>query len=1068
MPTATPPATPTDSADVLVDLRVRSELGSVIGFFADNYGIAPPELAVRPSAGAPSIFLTGSSRRPPAPVLYINSDLPGFSLGATLAHLYARVVQHHLTAFTHEPAWMPEAAATYAAGLYAAAVQGRSSDEIRNGWLRSSAGATTPLDALGAGGAFYGAERGSALGALAVDWLVGYAAARSGSDAGRAHPWGVPLIQQAAQDAHIEYYRLLPRSRNWEAAFEAAFGIRPDDFYVGFALDHRAALGLWEAAGGSLDRFRSDFHAYREAAQTSLAHLRDHAVGPTVVFIGDVPDEPRAAVRERVGSVYRFLTEHLGAEPYEYSIYVAADARSALPRYYGLARQGELVGDYRCLAGSELVTFYVLTCEQELDHLTLVRDAVDVLSRGTGGTPPPRWLLSGILSYVEAAYGEWIGIRPDRFDVEQASAALRPPVPLRQLETGEGWTAVGSDTSRALSLLAVDRLVQHAGERSLMEFYRLWSRGEPKLPVYDPRAGTWEAAFERAFGLTLDGFYEAFEPTPPPDPTPAPEPGPPPAAAPDAIGELIEPAPGAFEHRTFAPGELIEWWHGIFFMDTATGRVEGYRVAEEASRRESYRGLAYPDPDREQAFVFSAAYGVLGSGNRWVEVTREDEAVRFLLDRASGRSWRLGGHLDLRGASGDRLLWLVAGTAVVSDQEFAEVARPGRLPGAHLSADGRRVLFTDRAVSAAGKFEQVGPVCAWDIVTSERTLLLGPQAHEQWGEPVAVSAWPGPGAETIRVEVRYRRPPGASWYAREWYDLSWEGEVLARAASPGRRSSERPSPDLGYVAWPEPGYGSVWPAVAVADGEGGKPLLRVRSADFPDLGATWLASGDGLVLWGAAGAGPLDDRTVIARIRPQPVLERLPTLPEGLVHWPPMREAMVTGTAGSDRFFAGRYQLRGAGSMEEARDGVALYDTLSGRWHLADIRRYQPESDAWGDPLFYLYPFWPDHAGERELAMVVATHRFRGGGPIFLNRTALELTPFSEELAFRVARTGSCLRVREGPGEGRAIVDCLPDGTRVVLARGPFLPGESWLEWVHVRTDTGVEGWVAHRFLDHD
>ncbi len=59
--------------------------------------------------------------------------------------------------------------------------------------------------------------------------------------------------------------------------------------------------------------------------------------------------------------------------------------------------------------------------------------------------------------------------------------------------------------------------------------------------------------------------------------------------------------------------------------------------------------------------------------------------------------------------------------------------------------------------------------------------------------------------------------------------------------------------------------------------------------------------------------------------------------------------------------------------------------------------------------------------------------------------------------------------MREGPGEWRAIVDCLPDGTRAVVSEGPLLPGEGdVVEWVHVRTASGREGWVGHRFLDHD
>ena len=538
-------------------------------------------------------------------------------------------------------------------------------------------------------------------------------------------------------------------------------------------------------------------------------------------------------------------------------------------------------------------------------------------------------------------------------------------------------------------------------------------------------------------------------------------------------------------------------------MDTETGRVEGYRVSEGATRRESYLS-ENAIPAGERAFLFSAAYAVIGSGSRWVEVTREDGAVRFLLDRATGRSWRLGGYLDLRDASADRLLWNVAGTAIVTGDGFAEVARleqrlpplgrlsehsPGagawtarqssttlwgnwlraedRLPVAHLSLDGRRLLFAEGVLAEEGGLARVGRVSAWEVETSEQTLLFEPRSHEQWGEPVGVWAGPAPGRGEIRVAVDYEEG------TREWYRLNWAGEVLARAASPRRHWIERPSPDLSYVAWWD--RRRAWPAVVVADAASHEPLLRVRSAALQDLaGGDWLASGDGMVLWGGAEA---NDRgwAVIARIRPEPGLEWVPRLPDewspgfprGLLPWR-REEAMVTVATGSDRFFAGRYRVFGDDS-EEGRGGVALYDAHSGRWHLAEIRTHQPESDTYGDPLFYLYPFWPEDAGERELVMVVGTHIFRGGGPMVLNRTALEFPPFPEELAFRVARTGSCLRVRAGPGEWGAIVDCLPDGTRVVVSGGPFNPDQiSVVEWVHVRTESGREGWVGHRFLDHD
>ena len=74
-------------------------------------------------------------------------------------------------------------------------------------------------------------------------------------------------------------------------------------------------------------------------------------------------------------------------------------------------------------------------------------------------------------------------------------------------------------------------------------------------------------------------------------------------------------------------------------------------------------------------------------------------------------------------------------TTAGEEQQTAAAVTASRTTArtAHLSPDGRRILFTDRAVTEAGSFAMVGPVYAWDVETSERTLLFEPRAHERWG-----------------------------------------------------------------------------------------------------------------------------------------------------------------------------------------------------------------------------------------------------------------------------------------------------------------------------------------------
>ncbi len=60
--------------------------------------------------------------------------------------------------------------------------------------------------------------------------------------------------------------------------------------------------------------------------------------------------------------------------------------------------------------------------------------------------------------------------------------------------------AINVRSESALFFLAAEWLATHAGDWAVIEYFRLL-----------PSVGTWWPAFEQAFGLTIEEFYEDFE-----------------------------------------------------------------------------------------------------------------------------------------------------------------------------------------------------------------------------------------------------------------------------------------------------------------------------------------------------------------------------------------------------------------------------------------------------------------------------------------------------------------------------------------------------------------------------
>ena len=217
--------------------------------------------------------------------------------------------------------------------------------------------------------------------------------------------------------------------------------------------------------------------------------------------------------------VHTFLVERFGADPSEYSVYVGSDwgavahhaSRLAVNRWWDdrVRRLSlPLQWDYGCSIGVTNWLIHSLNCGQSLDHKSYINSHIRVLLQDKGQLdPPPLWLEAGGGMYLELSYRTAETATFDDELAEYAGLVRQETVPLQQLEAAETWQTTDSEKIRALSVLAVNRLLTRADESALFEYYRLLPRDAGSVTSQ----GSWQAAFESAFGLTLEDFYEQFE-----------------------------------------------------------------------------------------------------------------------------------------------------------------------------------------------------------------------------------------------------------------------------------------------------------------------------------------------------------------------------------------------------------------------------------------------------------------------------------------------------------------------------------------------------------------------------
>ncbi|MDE2697050.1 MAG: carboxypeptidase-like regulatory domain-containing protein [Chloroflexota bacterium] len=465
---------------------VRNDMASVVTFYAERYGIKPPEFSVTVDFDL-DIFAGVRARE----ILISQAALDYAYLGATLAHEYFHILQGRLgdyPAIDPSPRWMTEGAATYAGGLYERERWGTPAESLRLSRLRHSLAISEQLDDLTLSRLFYrGAGPVYSLAALAVEWLSGYAAADSPDMFDPTGPgWSNQLPDHAT---YVDYYAALASADDWKRAFVRAFGLQLDDFY-------------------------ESFESYRNALTVSrFPHLGDNEERPLLVLVGDVPAETAAAVSSAFEDVQAFFSDRLGAGAADYTVYTAADSQSAVGAYER-AFGGTPPASFCSRASHDAPILIVidLSCRANTPHYLdryhlyytvgrlAPRSSLPPAEDGIEGWGP-WWLRMAIRSYTERAYeatNEDVTIEEIRDS--EVTLAGRMVAPLASLETGDDAIAVGYHEARALAFLAGTWLAEHADEVALLEYYRQL-----------PSSMSWREAFEAAFGMSVEDFFEEFE-----------------------------------------------------------------------------------------------------------------------------------------------------------------------------------------------------------------------------------------------------------------------------------------------------------------------------------------------------------------------------------------------------------------------------------------------------------------------------------------------------------------------------------------------------------------------------
>jgi hypothetical protein len=571
------------------------------------------------------------------------------------------------------------------------------------------------------------------------------------------------------------------------------------------------------------------------------------------------------------------------------------------------------------------------------------------------------------------------------------------------------------------------------------------------------------------------------QPSSPPTGTATPDPTPRPTATPTAtrsardaaVADSMREVPGLFESRVFPPVDgvaEIDWRTGLFFMDTRTGDVTGWRTAGETAWWQ-----VAPGGEWAVVVISGSSGGVTtsflhrptGKGFEWDHLTFEPVLLGrdfFIFERVVSS----GGVYPAPDRTGD--------FRVVRSADFAEISRfdlpPRRFARSMaLSPDGRWVAVAfDQVPDSEGKYS----IRWFDLREGKHSMAWDPGRVDGWVPRI----WFDATSRTfLRFALGYRpaegAPPPEGREPPQYLlgELEWGKEGLASGtrfppvpagslSSPNARFHVREE----FLRVGEPVEGGEdsperWPVLVIREGRGAD-RFRIRSLSlyYGDWlpSERWLSDGSGFFAFGSAYGYESLDRSfgyVLVQTTPglSPSLARLAMPPIERPRWfeSVFHRGPIPAPDTPDLVSFGRLEL---------------WDRKRRRWYRALLQDDSGPNHL--DP-------WATGSSDE---MVFATpHGGHGGGlPPSLIRPSLERAPnFSSAFEFRVETASDCLNLREQPSTKAPVRACLPDRTSLHLKAGPVdgWPGSRHSavnaegQWLRVATAAGDEGWVAAAYL---